>query len=151
MPIKNYTTVIKVEKTAMEIQAALAKAGAQAVLFEYDEKERGLLVCISFKLRVAGDFLVAFRLPGRVDGVLLTLQRQKVPRSYCNREQAAKVAWRIVRDWVLAQLALVEAEIAGLAEVFLPYADAGDGETLYQKFTGSPGNLLGYNPDRIDQ
>lgn len=148
MPIKNYTTTIKVEKTAMEIQAILASAGAQAVLFEYDPNERGLLTCISFKIRVAGDFLVAFRLPGRVDGVLLTLQRQRVPRSYLNREQAARVAWRIVKDWVVAQLALVQAEIAGLAEVFLPYADAGNDETVYQKFTRSPGNLLGYTPEK---
>lgn len=144
MPIKNYTTSIKVEKTVMEIQHALAKAGAQAVLVEY---EGCAVSCISFRLRVAGDFMVSFRLPGRVDGVLMTLQRQKVPRGYCNREQAARVAWRIVKDWVTAQLAFVEAEIAGMAEVFLPYADAGNGETLYQKFVSTPGNLLGYTPE----
>lgn len=148
MPIKNYTTTISVQKTTNEIQEILGRAGAQAVLTEYDPGERGLVVAVSFKIRVAGDFLVAFRLPARIDGVLLTLKRQKgVPRRFCNREQAARVAWRIIKDWITAQLALVESEIAGLAEVFLPYVEMGDGETLYEKFSSSPGNLLPYNPD----
>lgn len=147
MPIKNYSTSISVDKTVAEITKALARAGAQAVLTEFDPAERGMIDCISFKIRVAGDHLVAFRLPNRIDGTLQTLQRQRVEPRYRTREHAARVHWRVVRDWVLAQLALIETEIADLAEVFLPYADAGDGTTLYEKFSNSPGNLLSYNPD----
>ena len=47
---------------------------------------------------------------------------QKVPNSKCNEQQAQKVAWRIIKDWVEAQMAIVEAQMADVAEVFLPYA-----------------------------
>lgn len=142
MPIKNYTTSISVDKTIGEIQQALRKAGASAVLVEYDE--RGNVSTVNFKLKMPhGE--VAFRLPGRVDGVLTSLQRQRVEKRFQTREQAERVAWRIVKDWTTSQLAIVEAEIAGMAEVFLPYADAGNGQTLYERMLESPQNLLGYH------
>jgi hypothetical protein len=53
---------------------------------------------------------------------------------------ARKVAWRIIKDWVAAQLALIEAEQATLAQVFLPYCvmQHGDGiseaVTMYDRF-----------------
>ena len=42
-----------------------------------------------------------------------------------------KLSWRIIKNWVEAQMALVEADIAEVAEVFLPYAIK-DGTTLYK-------------------
>jgi hypothetical protein len=50
------------------------------------------------------------------------------------REQAARIAWRIVKDWVEAQLAIIEAEMASRPEVFLPYAQTNTGETIFQRF-----------------
>lgn len=139
MPIKNYTTSISTDKTIGEIQQALRKAGASAVLVEYDGQ--GNISTVNFKLRMPhGE--VAFRLPGRVDGVLRTLQKQRVEKRFMTREQAERVAWRIVKDWITSQLAIVEAEIAGMAEVFLPYADAGNGQTLYERMLESPNTLL---------
>lgn len=144
MPIKNYTTVIPVKSSISTIQESLAKGGASAVMIEYDP--HGQVSVLSFKLKLPhGD--VSFRLPGRTDGVLLTLQRQSVEPRYRTREHAARVGWKIVSDWVLAQLAMVQAEQAEMAEVFLPYADAGNGITLYQRMKSNPGNLLGYKPD----
>ena len=50
-------------------------------------------------------------------------------------EQARRVAWRILKDWVAAQLAIVEAEQAQMAEVFLPYAvESQTGQTMFQLF-----------------
>ena len=139
MPIKNYTTSIATDKTIMEIQTALRKAGASAVMVEYDNN--GNISTVNFKLRMAhGE--VAFRLPGRVDGVMETLKRQRVEKRHQTREQAERVAWRIVKDWITAQLAIVEAEIADMAEVFLPYADAGNGGTVYQLMLSNPNTLL---------
>jgi hypothetical protein len=37
---------------------------------------------------------------------------RKVPRSKCTEDQAQRVAWRIVKDWVEAQMAIVEAQLA---------------------------------------
>ena len=46
------------------------------------------------------------------------------------RKQAERTAWRIVKEWVVAQMALIETEMVDMEEVFLPYMLAGD-RTLY--------------------
>lgn len=52
---------------------------------------------------------------------------------YCNEAQAIRTGWRIVKDWVEAQMALIEAGLASLPEVMLPYAITSNGETLYKR------------------
>lgn len=47
MPILNYSTSIAVEKTTSEIQGKLARAGAQAVMTEYDNEQ--VLCALSFR------------------------------------------------------------------------------------------------------
>src|SRR5438552_18436509 len=44
--------------------------------------------------------------------------------------QAVRVEWRIVKDWVEAQLALIETRMVTAQQVFLPYAIMRDGRTL---------------------
>ncbi len=73
------------------------------------------------------------------------LQRDKrVDRpKYRTRAQAARVAWRIIKDWIEAQLALVEAEQVDMVEVFLPYAQVQGGRTVYEALTsGKEGPAL---------
>ena len=141
MPILNYTTQIAVEKTVGQIQAALAKAGAQAVLTEYDDE--GVLTCLSFRLLHQGA-MVSFRLPAQFDPIYVILQRDSdVPRRLKTREQAARVAWRIVKAWVEAQLAVVEAEQVEMVEVFLPFAqNPQTGETVFQALANNNFALL---------
>lgn len=140
MAIKNYTTSISAEKTVMEIQKALASHKAKAVLTEYDDE--GVVTHVSFKIETPHG-LMPFRLPANVDGVQACLHRNRqVPNRLKTREQAARVAWRIVKDWVEAQLAIVEAEMVDMVEVFLPYAQGEDGRTLYEKFSDAPQLLL---------
>lgn len=130
MAILNYTTSIAAEKTAMEIQQRLAKAKAQAVLCEYDDE--GVLCAMSFRIHTQHG-LVFFRMPANTTGVFRALHRNpKVPKKLKTKQQAANVAWRILKDWIEAQLAIVEAEMADIAEVFLPYAQDRSGKTLYQ-------------------
>lgn len=126
--ILNYTTKISVDKTVGEIQAKLAKAKAQAIMCEYDD---GIVSHLAFRIQTPYGMMM-FRLPANPDGVLAAMKRSKLPRVRCTKEQAAKVAWRIVKDWVEAQLAIVEAEMATLPEIFLPYAQADNGKTVYQ-------------------
>ena len=57
--------------------------------------------------------------------------------------QAVRTAWRIVKDWVEAQMALVKTQMATTQEVFLPYAVMKDGRTLSQHVETNPGFLLG--------
>ena len=41
-----------------------------------------------------------------------------------------------VRDWIMAQMAIIEAGQVQLDEVFLPYLTDGKGRTLYQLYQG---------------
>ncbi len=130
MAILNYTTSISAEKTAMEIQQKLAKAGAQAVLCEYDDE--GVMCAMSFRQNTPHG-VIFFRLPAQMDGVYKSLTKDsKVPKKLKTREQAAKVAWRILKDWIEAQLAIIDAGMAEMTEVFLPYAQDASGSTVYQ-------------------
>lgn len=145
MPILNYTTSITVEKTTGEIQGKLAKAGAQAVMSEYDAEQ--VLCAVSFRMLCSG-VMVSFRLPAKIDRIYVLLQRDdKVPRKLKTREQAARVAWRIIKDWIEAQLAIVEAEQAEMVEVFLPYAqNPTTGKTLFEQLANDEFAMLEYKP-----
>jgi len=130
MAILNYTTSISTEKTAAEIQKKLAMAKAQAVLCEYDDET--VMCAMSFRIMTPHG-MIFFRLPANTQGVYKALKADpKVPKRLKTREQAAKVAWRILKDWVEAQLAIVDAEMADMTEVFLPYAQGHDGRTMYE-------------------
>ncbi|HEY3525282.1 MAG TPA: hypothetical protein VGK47_03725 [Nitrososphaeraceae archaeon] len=87
--------------------------------------------------------MVAFSLPANYSGVLKAMQKdKKIPRSKCTIEQAQRVSWRIVKDWVEAQMAIVEAQLADMAEVFLPYAITKSGTTLYKEIQSGGLKLL---------
>lgn len=142
MPILNYTTSVSAEKTISEIQAGLAKAGAQQITTDY---AAGLPVAVAFLINVehGGRMqLVAFRLPSDVDGVRAALRRARVAPRYQTDQHVRRVAWRIIKDWLEAQLAIIEAGVARPAQVLLPYAVAPDGRTLYEHFEADPSRLL---------
>lgn len=145
MPILNYTTSIAVEKTTGQIQKKLVQAGAQAVMTEYDTEH--VLCALSFRMPCSG-IMVSFRLPAQIDRIYVLLQRDnKVPRNLKTREQAARVAWRIIKDWIEAQLALVEAEQAEMVEVFLSYAqNPVTGKTLFEQLSNDQFTMLEYKP-----
>ena len=131
MAILNYTTTIDTNKTASEIHNLLVKGKASAIMNEYAS---GLLSSISFRMDTKHG-IIHYRLPVNTRGVLLAMQRdKKIPRSKCTMEQAARVGWRIIKDWTEAQLAIIQAEIAEMSEVFLPYAVTADGRTVYERF-----------------
>jgi hypothetical protein len=106
MPLLNYTTRVSVDKTVGEIQKCLAAHGAKAILCEYDDQ--GHVIALSFKVS-AGQQALAFRLPSDWRPVLKLLEQdRKVPRSFRTLAQALRVSWRIVKDWVEAQMAIVD-------------------------------------------
>lgn len=130
MAISNYTTKIDHWKTISEIQAILAKRGAQKIVIENNAD--GLPCGITFSILWV-DKPVFFKVPCNFSGVLRSMQKaKKMPKSLCTEEQALRVGWRIVKDWTEAQLAIVEAEVCSMAEVFLPYVVTKDGVTLYE-------------------
>lgn len=139
MALLNYTTKIDVEKTIGEIQKVLASHGASAILTDYED---GYVKAISFKILLNGN-PVGFRLPTDWNPVLELLKEdRKVPRALCTRDQAVRVAWRIVKDWILAQMAIIDTRMVEMEDVFLPYAVTKSGQTLAESFK-SGNNLLG--------
>lgn len=139
MPILNYTTKISSYKTVAEIQQKLAKAGAMSININYDDESEpvGLIFVILIR-----DEYVNFQLPSNWQGVLIAMKNDKsVAKHFRTEQQARRTAWRILKDWVEAQLAIIEAGLATLPEVFLPYAIMRNGLTVYQSF--EQGNLLG--------
>jgi len=136
MAILNYTTSIATEKTAAEIQKKLAVAGASAIMSEYNSE--GVMYAMSFKINNA-----SFRLPINIEGVYQAIKKDnKIPKKLKTYEQAARVAWRIIKDWVEAQIAIIEAEQAELVQVFLPYALNHTGKTLFEIYKENDYKLL---------
>ena len=128
MAIKNFTTTINEHKTVGDIQGILARKGALNINIRY---ENGMPQAVAFIIKV-GEFPVPFQLPCNFAGVRQAMLRDKQARS--KAANFRNVAWRIVKDWVEAQMALVEAGQSQLAEVFLPYAVNQDGVTMFQSF-----------------
>jgi hypothetical protein len=131
----NYTTSVEAGRTVAEIQELLGQHGADRVMVGYTAKRPS---SVSFSLDTpAGPR--AFTLPVDVTAMHRVLQHQhgarEIERRYATAEQAERTAWRVVKDWLAAQLALVAAEMASLETVMLPYLVVdGSGTTLHQRY-----------------
>lgn len=133
MAIKNYTSAVDVYTSLGEIQGALAKAGASKIMVDYTG---GTPAAVTFAIQT-NQGMRGFSLPASVEGTLRVFQRQKVK---ADRAQAERTAWRNIRDWVMAQMALIESCDTPLDQVFLPYMCDQQGHTLYEVYT--EGRLL---------
>lgn len=144
MAIKNYTTDVPVNKTVSEIHLMLADHGAKRILFDYGTDSK--ITAISFTIDTpSGE--QAVRLPANANRVREVLRLQRANFKNRNRtqiddsqEQAERVAWRIVKDWLAAQLAILETEMVTVQQVFLPYFLNRNGQTLYEAY--SSGTLM---------
>lgn len=132
MPLLNYTTKVDVHTTLGAIQGQLVKHGARKIMQDYDDA--GHITSLSFMIETPLG-MRGVRLPANVDAVHKVLARQKVK---CDRDQAERVAWRIVKDWVEAQMAILESEMVQMDEIFLPYMLNSVGQTVYQAYSGNP-------------
>jgi len=141
MAIANYTTSVPAIKSVGEIQGILVAHGAKSILINY--ADNGVVESLSFIVKTPyGDMPI--RLPTDAKAVLRVMEEQRVPRRYLTYEQAVKVAWCIVKDWVRAQMAILETEMVKMEQIFLPYMAVSDDKTLYdamvdKKFYLGPG------------
>jgi hypothetical protein len=129
----NYTTTIAAEKTVGEIQRRLAAAGARAILVEYDAARRPS--AIAFRIATAAGER-PYLLPARIGAVERTLAAQaragKIPRRFATAEQAARVGWRVLKNWIEAQLAIIETGMVAFEEAMLPYLQVSGQATVYE-------------------
>lgn len=125
--IKNYTTSVPVEKTVMEIEKVLADFGATAVMKEYHGD--GTLYRLVFRIRDR-----SYRLPANIDKVKERLRAMKLKRPVSNvDEQAPRVAWRVIKDWLHSQLSLIHIGLAEVDQILLPYMFDGK-NTVYDLY-----------------
>lgn len=129
MPILNYTTSVPASRSIGQVQSLLVKGGARAIMSEYGDD--GTSAGISFMVETAFGPR-SFKLPVNVDKVHAVLGKQRVQPRFREREHAERVAWRILKDWLEAQLAIIETEMVTLDQVMLPYMRAQGDATVYE-------------------
>lgn len=139
--IANRTTTISCEKTVGEIQAMLAGARASRIGIEYDPDAKPAR--IAFQIERDGH-MMAFKLPCDWEGVLRALKRERggISQRLLTPEHAKRVSWRIIKDWLRAQLSLIEAGASTIEEVMLPWAITTDGQTVAERVLSGATGLL---------
>src|SRR5260221_1501159 len=123
-----------VEKTISEIQQILAQNGARGIMQEYDGN--GTITDIFFKI-ILNNKELPFRLPANAERVYQALWGEKQEWEYTRygagwRHQAQRIAWRICKTWLEAQITLINLEQAKMEEVFLPYLVMPSNKTLFE-------------------
>ncbi len=136
MALKNTFTTTSVTTMLSEIQKALVRVGATDMSYKFDQT--GKIIGLKFGLKIKENN-VGFTLPISVDKVALVLIKEDNRRA-SDPEYVYRVAWANMRDWVTAQMALIETEMVEPLQAFLPYAHDASGSTLYDKVISS--NLL---------
>lgn len=135
MPVLNYTTKVPVERTINEITRILTKRGVRSVHLDYDDQRP---IALAFTVKTpAGER--DFRLPCNIEAIHRLLAADatagKIPQRQATKEHAFAVGWRIIKDWLEAQMSLIDVELVSLEEVMLPYLLNDRGETLYLLMT----------------
>lgn len=125
--IKNYTTSIGWMQTVNEIERMLVDIGAEIVIKNY--RGDGRIESLSFKYEGRG-----YRLPSNTEKCVERLK--KIPGHKRNTQdleaQAERVAWRVIKDWLDAQIALIRIGQAEVQQVMLPYMWDGK-QSLYDR------------------
>ena len=129
MPLLNYTTKVDVYTTIGAIQGILVKHGAKKIMQNYDDD--GHITALSFMVDTPGGPR-GIRLPANAAAVQRVLEKQRVR---ADLEQAERVAWRILKDWIESQMAILESEMVQMDEIFLPYMIVNNaGQTLFEQY-----------------
>lgn len=146
MALLNYTTSVPASRSIGQIQSLLVKGGARAIMSEYGED--GTATGISFAVETPFGQR-AFTLPVNAAKVQAVLKRQRVQPRYATPEHAERVAWRILKDWLEAQLAIIQTEMVTLDQVMLPYMQAQDGRSVYELVVDNQMALPSPGPERV--
>lgn len=136
----NYSTTIPAAQTVGECQSILAAAGAASVAVHY---ENGQPSGLSFTLKTPHGTR-AFTLPVDLEAMRRVLAKaendgmfaasKKKAGAFSNREHAARVAWRVAKDWLEACLALIAAQMTTIDTVMLPFLHVDGNKTLWEAY-----------------
>ncbi len=124
MGLKNYTSKVPASQSIRYIEGKLVSKGATQIAKSYDKDKR--VERIRFTLKIDGSDML-FNLPARFENCERVMTRQLSNRAKAETRrkvpaQAERTAWKILADWVDAQMAMIELAQVDVMEVFLPYA-----------------------------
>jgi len=117
LKLKSYSTNVSADKSITEIEKLLSQFGADKIMKNY--LSDGRTTSIAFQLSGKG-----FKLPNNQEGVFNILFQNKSKRVNSTKEReerAYRVSWRIIKEWVHAQLSLIASGQAEPEQVLLPY------------------------------
>ena len=124
--LKNYQSRSPLPNIFNAIEKTLAEHKAKQIVRDYDDQ--GRIVSISFVVATShGD--VGVKLPARFSKVKEIFDQNGL--NY-KEDQPYRTAWATIRDWVSAQMALIDWKMVKPEEVFLPYAINRDGKTFFE-------------------
>lgn len=132
MAILNYTTTVDAYKTVSEIEHILVKHKAKSIMKDYNGES---IIALSFLIDVGYNQL-PIKLPAKIDECYKVLCAEKASGTKnikATHEQAERVAWRILKDWIEAQMALLDIHMVKFEEIFMPYIVDAQGKTLFEK------------------
>lgn len=136
----NYTTRIAAAQTVSEMQALLAAHGARRITVEYDDG--GVPASIGFVLELPHGTR-SFGITASIDSMEQLLHSEeragrlksgsKADRT--SRAQSERVAWRVMKTWLEAQLALVAAGMIDVDQALFAFLQVDPaGTTLYEVY-----------------
>ena len=135
MALKNYTSTVPAARSIAYIEGKLAQNGAKQTLKTYDDQQRVSGIC--FMIPIDGKE-ISFKLPAKVPECEKVLRANLSSRARPEtiqkvEKQAERTAWKILSDWVEAQMAMIELAQVEVLEVFLPYVfDNQQGKTFFE-------------------
>jgi hypothetical protein len=134
MALKNYTSMVQAGRSIACIEDKLVRHGARQILKEYTGD--GKVAAISFIINYNGTEL-PFHLPARIaacEKVLRSNVRRAREDTYKRiREQSERTAWKILADWVDAQMAMVELARSILWRYFCRIYSTGPGSRPFTR------------------
>jgi hypothetical protein len=135
--LKNYMSEMEVDESITIIRRSLAEHGAKRIIFDGNDGQ-GNPTEMSFVIVVNGQSL-AFRMPVHFERVQELVEKAwkeygRALRDDALRAQAQRTAWANVKDWTLAQMALIESSAVKMEEVFFPYMLGPDEQTMFEAF-----------------
>lgn len=154
MGLKNYTTIIKSNTTIIEIEKILLTQGVTDIWKQYDSDGNAKNVCF---MVITEHGKLPFKLPVNPEAVQQVLRNQKRSGKLKKLSMAKindidycrNVSWRIIKDWIDAQMAIIELDLVKIEQVFLPYIwNPATGKTFYEQIVENKfkGYLMEENP-----
>lgn len=135
--LKNYSSEASESSIFEAIRKSLAAHKAKRIMFDYDDEGRA--TSIEFVVEL-GRTSYTFKLPARFEEAEpLVAEARKAARMGATSgealsNQAYRAVWATIRDWVDAQMALIDIGASRIEEVFLPYLVVGEDRTLFEEF-----------------